>query len=254
MRRRGSVVLFAALAMMGLVAGIFVPGGVARSKASHATSHSTAITHVTVTATDFKFRLSKRSAPTGTVIFTVTNKGKISHDFKIAGKKTPLLLPGHSATLRVTFSKKGRYPYRSTVSGQAAAGMKGVFSVVAPTPTPTAPPTTTTAPPPTTAPYAPPTGPVGTANTTVAVGLFDAFNGTGYFVLSQTTIPSGMVTFVITNNCTFSCSFDLQGIKAGAIFNKTGQSETWTVALAPGIYRYHCDIDPSMQGSFTVTP
>ena len=99
------------------------------------------------------------------MIFAVTNKGKLSHDFKIAGKKTPLLSPGRSATLRVTFSKKGRYPYLSTVSGQASHGMKGVFSVVAavaPTPTPAPTPTTT-------APYTPPTAPVGTANTTVTV-------------------------------------------------------------------------------------
>ena len=41
-----------------------------------------------------------------------------------------------------------------------------------------------------------------------------------------------MVTFVITNNCTGPCSFDLQGIKAGAILNNTGQSETLTVAPA----------------------
>jgi plastocyanin len=102
--------------------------------------------------------------------------------------------------------------------------------------------------------YSPPTGPVGAANTTVTVALFDSG-----IVLSQTTIPSGMVTFVITNKCMFSCSFDLLGVKAGAILqNNTGQpetSETWTVALAPGIYRYHCDIDPGgMKGSFTVTP
>ena len=114
----------------------------------------------------------------------------------------------------------------------------------APTPTPTPVP-----------PYSPPTAAVGTANTTVTVGLFDASNGAGYIVLSQTTIPSGMVTFVITNNCSGPCSFDLQGVKAGAIFHNTGQSETWTIALAPGTYRYHCDVDPSgMKGSFTVTP
>ena len=189
---------------------------------------------MTVTATDYKFTLSKRSAPTGTVIFAVTNKGKVSHDFKIAGKKTPLLSPGHSATLRVTFSKKGRYPYRSTVSGQAAAGMKGVFSVVAaPAPTPTPTPTATTAPPTTT---------VGTASTTVTVDLFDD-SARASIALSQTTMPSGMVTFVITNRCRDPCSFDLEGIKAGAILNP-GQSETWTVALAPGIYRYHCDDGP----------
>ena len=112
-----------------------------------------------------------------------------------------------------------------------------------------------TPPPPSAPPYSPPTGPVGTANTTVDVGLFDASNGQGFIVLSQTAIPSGMVTFVITNNCFGRCSFDLQGVKAGTIFDKTGQSETWTVALAPGVYRYHCDIDPTgMKGSFTVTP
>ena len=119
----------------------------------------------------------------------------------------------------------------------------------APTPKPPA-PTPTPAP-----PYSPPTGPVGTANTTVDVSLIDASNGQGFIVLSQTTIPSGMVTFVITNKCFGRCSFDLQGVKAGTIFTKTGDSETWTVALAPGVYRYHCDVDPTgMKGTFTVTP
>ena len=64
-----------------------------------------------------------------------------------------------------------------------------------------------------------------------------------------------MVTFVITNNCFLSCSFDLQGVKAGAVLDNPGQSETWTVALAPGTYLYHNDLNPSgMKGSFTVTP
>jgi uncharacterized cupredoxin-like copper-binding protein len=249
MRRGGSLVVLAALAVVGLAAGIFVAGGGASSKTSHATSHSKATTHVTVTATEFKFRLSKRSVPIGTVVFTVTNKGKISHDFKIAGKKTPLLSPGHSARLRVTFSTKGRYPYLSTVSGQAAAGMKGVFSVVgaAPAPTPTVAPTTTTT------PYTPPTGPVGTANTTVTVEMFDSGPLAFTFQLSPTTIPSGMVTFVIMSKCLDSCSFDLEGIKAGRTLNP-GESETWTVALPPGSYHVHCDVFPGMMGSFTVTP
>src|SRR4029077_12134622 len=102
--RRGGRVLLAVLAAAGLAAEIFVSGGGAGSKASRTT------TRVTVTATDFKFTLSRRSAPTGTVIFAVTNKGKLSHDFKMAGKKTPLLASGRSATLRVTFSKSARYP------------------------------------------------------------------------------------------------------------------------------------------------
>jgi plastocyanin len=245
MRRQGRVVLLAALTVAGVAAGIFVPGGGATAKAPN-------VTHVTVAATDSKFMLSRHSAPTGTVIFTVTNRGRIAHDFKIAGKKTPPLLPGHSATLRVTFSKKGRYPYLSTVAGQAAAGMKGVFSVgpaaVAPTPTQPAAPTTTTAP---AAPTT--TRPVGTANTTVTVDMFDT-GGPPHFQLSQATMPSGMVTFEITNKCADTCSFNLEGIKAGTLLNP-GQSETWTVALPPGTYRYHCDAAPQlMNGSLTVTP
>jgi plastocyanin len=247
--RRGSVVLLTALMVAGLAAGVLVPGGGASSKASHVQFHSKASTHVTVAATEYRFTLSKHRVPVGPVIFTVTNKGKVSHDFKIGGQRTALLLPGRSATLRVTFSKSGRYPYLSTVSGEAAAGMKGFLSVgptaVATTPTPTTTPTVSTAPPSTT---------VGTATTTVLVGLFDTF-GPPRFVLSQSTLPSGTVTFVITNGCQAGpCSFDLEGIKAGTILTLPGQSETWTVTLAPGTYRYHCDMDPAgMKGSFTVT-
>lgn len=52
MRRGGSVVLLGAVTVVGLAAGVLVPGGGASSKASHATSHLKATTHVTVTATD----------------------------------------------------------------------------------------------------------------------------------------------------------------------------------------------------------
>ncbi len=94
--------------------------------------------------------------------------------------------------------------------------------------------------------------PVGTANTTVTVELLD----TGV-VLTPPTMPSGMVTFVITNKCEALpniCSFHLEGIKAGAHLNP-GQSGTWTVALPAGIYHYHCDLAPGyMFGEFTVTP
>ena len=229
-----------------------MPGGGASAKGSEATSRSKVTTRVTVTVTDAKFTLSKRSAPVGTVIFTVTNKGKRSHNFKIAGKVTPLLAPGRSATLRVTFAKKGRYPYLSTVPGQASAGMKGVFSVVAAvTPTPKPPPTPTTAPPTTT------TGTVGTANTTVTVQLLDqdsSPSGNPTIVLSQLTMPPGMITFVITSKCGGGCTFHIDGVKAGALLS-TGQSETWTVELPPGRYQYHSDVSPIItKGAFTVTP
>jgi uncharacterized membrane protein len=114
----------------------------------------------------------------------------------------------------------------------------------APTPTPTPVP-----------PYSPPTGTVGTANTTVTVELDD--NPTPQFVFSQPTVPSGMVTFVITSKCVIGCSFDIDGVRAGKMLyaHYGDPSETWTVALAPGIYRYHCRMAPDlMNGELTVTP
>jgi uncharacterized cupredoxin-like copper-binding protein len=87
---------------------------------------------VTVTAakpSEFHFTLSKKSAPLGTVTFKVTNKGNLPHDFKIAGHKTKLLSPGQSQSLKITFKKKGSYPYLCTVTGHAAAGMKGTFKI-----------------------------------------------------------------------------------------------------------------------------
>ena len=87
----------------------------------------TTATTVKVTAKEFKFVLSRKSAPHGKVIFKVVNKGKVKHDFKIAGKKTVMLKPGKSATLTVTLKKGKKYPYVCTVPGHAAAGMKGTF-------------------------------------------------------------------------------------------------------------------------------
>lgn len=105
------------------VAAIAAPALGARTHAHHATK-----TSVTVTATEFKFKLSKTSVPAGSVTFTVVNKGRLPHDFKIAGHKTALISPGKSAKLTVTL-KKGKDAYMCTVPGHAAAGMKGTLTV-----------------------------------------------------------------------------------------------------------------------------
>jgi uncharacterized cupredoxin-like copper-binding protein len=104
--------------------------GVALALVTSALSAPTA-TSVTVTAgkpSELKFTLSKRSVPKGLVTFTVTNKGALSHDFKIGGKKTVLLKPGKTATLKVTL-KAGKAPFLCTVAGHAAGGMKGTLTV-----------------------------------------------------------------------------------------------------------------------------
>jgi mono/diheme cytochrome c family protein len=87
---------------------------------------------IKVTARDYTFKLSKKTAPAGKVTFVVKNAGKKNHNFKITNKKTPILKPGKSAKLIVTFKKAGNFAYTSTVPGDAKKGMKGVFKVTAP--------------------------------------------------------------------------------------------------------------------------
>jgi mono/diheme cytochrome c family protein len=161
--------LYGAAALTALLAA---DGAAGRTSAGAARTVTPA--SVTVTAgkpSEFRFKLSKSTVPAGTVIFKVTNAGKIPHSFKIctgtsagtanscAGKATAVLKTGKSATITVKL-EKGRHEYLCTVAGHAAAGMKGILGVgvaapvAIPKPTPVVPPTTTT----TTAP--PATGPV----------------------------------------------------------------------------------------------
>ena len=152
MRRFVSSPRVLALVAASIVAGALVPTGTAGPARSNA-----APTAITVTATEFKFAFSKPTVAAGsTVVFTVVNKGKIGHDFKIGTKKTPTIAPGKSATLTVTFAAKGRIAYLCTLPGHALGGMKGTFAVgvapvvvpvtpkPAPTPTPTPTPTPAT--------------------------------------------------------------------------------------------------------------
>ena len=113
-----------ALVVAGIAAGVYLPA----SSASTTKTDASKVT-INVTATEWAFKLSKRSVPVGTTVaFKVTNKGKIGHDFKIAGKKILILAPGQSNTLTVKL-KKGSYKYLCTVPGHAASGMKGTFKV-----------------------------------------------------------------------------------------------------------------------------
>jgi uncharacterized cupredoxin-like copper-binding protein len=94
-----------------------------------AAARTAAISTIGVKASEFKFALASKTAPRGLVIFKITNVGHLKHDFAIAGKKSPMIAPGKAATLRVTFDSAGSFPYKCTVPGHAAAGMKGVFTV-----------------------------------------------------------------------------------------------------------------------------
>lgn len=227
-----------ALAGLGVFAGIFIPAGHATPAAHQATMK------INVVMNEWSFKLSKKTVPVGTtVVFKVTNKGKIGHNFRIAGKKTPILNPGKSATITVKFAKKGKIAYDCSVPGHARLGMKGTFGVGVAAP----PPPTTTA-----ATTTQPTGSVGTAQTTVTVNMVEYA-----FQLSQSTIPSGQVTFVIKNSGAEAHNFDLNGVHSGAIIGP-GATETWTVSLPAKQYLYTCDVpfhvDRGMTGTIQVTP
>lgn len=112
------------------VASVVAVGVPAQAPASAHTTHRAAlVTTIKVTAKDFKFILSKKTAKRGIVTFKVTNAGATQHDFSIKGRTTRKLSHGQSATLRVTFLRKGHYPYKCTVDHHAELGMKGVFTI-----------------------------------------------------------------------------------------------------------------------------
>jgi uncharacterized cupredoxin-like copper-binding protein len=111
------ITLVAALAVAATMFAVVAYGSSTRATA----------TTVKVGAKEFKFTMSRKSAPHGKVTFKIKNNGHIKHDFKIAGKKTKLLGKGKSATLTVTLKKGKKYTYICTVPGHAQLGMKGTF-------------------------------------------------------------------------------------------------------------------------------
>jgi uncharacterized cupredoxin-like copper-binding protein len=104
------------------------PGKPGVAAATPAVSTGNSAATVTVTATEFRFTLSRGSVPHGTVVFKVENKGKLAHDFSIGGKTSSLVAPNKSTTLTVTLDA-GKLLYICTVPGHASAGMKGDLTV-----------------------------------------------------------------------------------------------------------------------------
>jgi uncharacterized cupredoxin-like copper-binding protein len=89
----------------------------------------TTATTIQVTAFEFGFTLSAKSARIGTVTFVIKNTGLSAHDFWINGKRSPLIQPDQTGKLTVKFTKTGRYRYHCTVAGHAWSGMRGIFTI-----------------------------------------------------------------------------------------------------------------------------
>ena len=111
------LVLSLLVAAVGLA---LVPVAAPQTKATTST--------VTVTMKEFKFILSTKTVHHGSVTFKLVNKGHLGHDFSISGHKSKTIGAGKTGTFTVTLSA-GHKPYKCTIDGHAAAGMKGVLTV-----------------------------------------------------------------------------------------------------------------------------
>jgi uncharacterized cupredoxin-like copper-binding protein len=98
-------------------------------------SRAASTVKIRVIATEFRYTFGRPSTVKAgtTVIFTVVNKGQVVHDLDFTGlrRKTPNIAPGKSATLKITFKKKGRYAYICSLPRHAEQGMAGTFVVKA---------------------------------------------------------------------------------------------------------------------------
>lgn len=83
----------------------------------------TPATTVTVKAKNDAFSLSRTSVPLGRVTFVIHDSGTMSRDFVIDGHTSKAIKPGKQTSLTVTFTKAGKYPYKSTVGGHPTSGV-----------------------------------------------------------------------------------------------------------------------------------
>jgi len=118
------------VAVVGAAVLILLATGIQRGVAAAAQKASKP-TAVRVVMTEYHFTLSRRTVPVGTVIFTLVNKGELPHNMSFNGpfifKRSPLVDPGSTYRLKVTFKKPGSYPFVCTPHFKL--GMAGTLRV-----------------------------------------------------------------------------------------------------------------------------
>ena len=199
---------------IGLLLAIAGLCGVASAEATPLGARA-GTTVVLVTLGDATIRLAPSSVTAGSVVFRVVNKGRTPRDFEVAGRRTPSVAPGKSASLKVELAKRP-YRYVSRGAGQAAP-LTGFVGVLAPCTHPTA----------------------STVNVTMTLGQIS---------LSHTTLPCGSVTFLVTNGQTagdnHQFSLAISTLVSGGVFAprlRPGQTARMTVNLSyKGKVYYFC--------------
>jgi plastocyanin len=117
---------------IALLAALAVVLGSVFAGIGAASTGSTKVKTITVTATDFHFKFSttagiKHGVP---VVFKFVNKGSALHNFDIQGvKATKVIGTGKTVSLKVTFKKAGKYQYVCDVPRHIELGMAGTLKV-----------------------------------------------------------------------------------------------------------------------------
>jgi hypothetical protein len=127
-----------------------------------------AATHVIVRLSDSHATMAPSKVPVGAVVFTIANRGRSTRSFAIDHVRRSSIEPGSSVTVRAAFSGRGPRQYVSV--GKHVARLSGVLDVFDPCTRPQL--------------------------STVDVRMDHGRTG---ITLSQTAIPCGTVTFVVTN-------------------------------------------------------
>jgi len=129
MKKHIGVVLALAIVMCGVYATV----AAATSNAVAKSSSSAVVTkNVTVTMTDFKFKLSfagpyKRGVK---YVFKTVNKGNAVHNFDIQKVKATKVIPrGKTSSMTVIFKKAGKMQFICDVPRHAELGMAGRLTV-----------------------------------------------------------------------------------------------------------------------------
>jgi plastocyanin len=105
--------------MLRVVVALFVTSSVlaAGAPSSAATGRESTTTTVMVVMKDFKFILSRKSVPVGTVVFKIVNKGSVRHNMVFQAplfKGSPLISRGGRYTLKVTLKRPRTYVFICT--------------------------------------------------------------------------------------------------------------------------------------------
>lgn len=181
-------------------------GALALASPAAASPMRAEVASVTVKLTDSRLTVTPSRVPIGPVVFKVVNLAHAPRSFSIAGKRTAAIAAGASARLRVAFATGGTRQYVSA-GRRRTTRLTGVLAVFTPCADPTA--------------------------TTVGVQLGQDNGG---LTISQTTIPCGAVTFVVTDTGSLIDSLQVFADYAGARGTtpelKPGQTASLTIHFA----------------------